>query len=84
MGRHHQDGYSADVEGFLVVDGQRFPLAKTNGQTFYLAESCELAPGTQGELLIIIDGNSRSKLVSLPGGISVGQTVVSYTVMAPF
>ena len=84
MGTHHEDGYSADVEGFLVVDDQRIRLAKTNGSTFALAESCELAPGTVGDLLTIVDGQESSRLVKLPAGVTQGQTVVVYTVAAPF
>ena len=84
MGAHHEDGYSADVEGLLVVNGRRTRLAKTNGNTFALAESCELAPGTVGDLLTIVDGKESSRLVRLPAGISRGQTMVVYTVSAPF
>ena len=85
MGIHHEDGYSADVEGFLVVrDGPRIRLAKTNGSTLTLAESCELAPGTLGDLLVIVDGEKSSRLVVLPDGISIGQSQVRYTVAAPF
>jgi len=84
MGVYHEDGYSAAVEGFLVVHGARIRLAKTNGETFTLAESCELAPGTTGELLIVVDGKISARLVTLPGGVSEGQALVSYTVAAPF
>ena len=84
MGRHHQDGYSADVEGFLDVNGRRIRVAKTNGSTFTLVESCELAPGTVGNLLTIVDGKESSRLVRLPAGISQGQSLVVYSVSAPF
>ncbi len=84
MGRYHADGYSADVEGYLVVDGQRIVLGKTNSRQLFLAEPCELPPGTEGELLIIIDGNASSRLVTLPSGVVQGQIAVEYTVAAPF
>ena len=84
MGRQYEDGYSADVEGFLVVGSSRFRLAKTNGCTLVLAESCELAPGTAGEIVLVIDGNASSRLVVLPDGVPKGQNVASYTVTAPF
>ncbi len=61
MGIRHEYGYSADVEGFFVTDSKRFRLAKTNDATLVLAEPCELPPGIEGELLIIVDGcNSPS------------------------
>lgn len=85
MGVYHENGYSADVEGFLVVrGGPRVRLAKTNGATFTLAEPCELSPGTLGELVVIVDGKKSSRLVTLPGGVSFGQTLVRYAVAAPF
>ena len=84
MGTRHKDSYSADVDAFLVVGGRRFRVAKTNDRTMSLAEKCELAAGTQGELLIIVDGNESSLLVALPGGVVAGQSVVPYTVTAPF
>lgn len=84
MGRHHEDGYSADVEAFLVVSGQSLRLAKTNGDSFVLSEACELVPGTSGELVVIIDGQRSSNLVALPDGVTAGQTIVKYDVVAPF
>jgi hypothetical protein len=84
MGTQHKHGYSADVEGFLVIEGKRIRLAKTNGQTLVLAEMCELPPGIEGELLVIVDGFSDSKRVVVKDGILPGQTIVEYEVTAPF
>ena len=78
MGVHHQDGFSAAVEGFLVVGGDRFRLAKSNGQSFALAEPCDLQPGSEAELLIVIEGNATTRRVMLPEGIVHGQVVVKY------
>ena len=78
MGVHHQDGYSAAVEGFLVVGLDRFRLAKSNGQSFALAEPCDLQPGTEAELLVLIDGNATTRRVILPDGVVHGQVVVKY------
>ncbi|MEX2115214.1 MAG: hypothetical protein WD845_18620 [Pirellulales bacterium] len=84
MGRHHEDGYSASVEGFLVVRGHRFRLAKTNDRSLTLAVSCELPPGSEGELIVTIDGHRMSRLVTIPSGVALGQSTVNYTVAAPF
>lgn len=84
MGIRHEYGYSADVEAFFVAAGACFRVAKTNGWAISLAESCELPPGIEGELLIIVDGNARSQRVVLPEGVEPGQTTVKYTVAAPF
>ncbi|MDZ4817373.1 MAG: hypothetical protein SGJ20_00195 [Planctomycetota bacterium] len=77
-------GYSATVEAYFVVEGDRIPLAKTNGSSFVVDAPCELAPGTRGDLLIIVDGNQSSSLVELPDGIALGQEQVRYEVIAPF
>ncbi len=84
MGRYHEDGYSADVEGFLVVRGGSYRLAKSNGCTFVLADPCELAPGTSGELRVIVDGRVSSRMVEIPTGVAAGKNVVQYKVAAPF
>jgi hypothetical protein len=84
MGIHHSDGYSADVEGFFIVGELRIRLAKTNGSAFFLAESCELPPGTEGDLLVIIDGKSTSRHVEITDGIVPGQTLVRYQTAVPF
>lgn len=77
-------GYSAHVEGFLVLDGRRIRVAKTNGETITLAEACELPPGTEGDLLIIIDGDADSKRIELPDGVALGQRAVRYQHAVPF
>ena len=85
MGIHRADGgYSATVEGFFVVSGERKRLAKTNGSKFVLTEPCELAIGSTGDLLVIVDGKRDSERVMLPKGIANGQIVAEYTVIAPF
>ena len=84
MGRYHADGYSANVEGFFVVNGQRIRVAKTNEALLTLADPCVLPPGTEGELIVTVDGNSFSRMISLPSGITVEQSTTDYIVAAPF
>ena len=84
MGIRHESGYSADVEAFFVAAGQRIRVAKTSHVEISFADSCELPPGIEGDLLIIIDGNPSSQRVLLPEGVEPGQTTVKYEVAAPF
>ncbi len=84
MGYYHEDGYSSEVEGYLVINGRRIRLAKTNGRTLLLAEPCELAPGTEGELLVIVDGKRSSRRITLPMGVVGSEKNVAYEVVAPF
>jgi hypothetical protein len=78
MGTRHKDGYSAEVTAHFVIQGDRLPLAKTNYRTIVLVGSCELAPGTQGEIEILVDGTKFSRFVTLPAGVSRGQSIVPY------
>jgi hypothetical protein len=80
MGIHHRDGYSATVEGFLVVGESRVRVAKSNECKFALAESCELAPGTPADLMVTVDGSTHTRRILLPQGIARGQVVVEYEV----
>ena len=84
MGWSHEDGYSAEVEGFLVVGEQRIRVAKTNERRIVLAEPCELDAGTQADLLVLVDGNEYSQRVALLSAVAIGQTSVDYRVLAPF
>jgi len=59
-------------------------VAKTSHVEISFAESCELPPGIDGDLLIIIDGNARSQRVLMPESVEQGQTKVKYQVAAPF
>ncbi len=78
MGTYRENGYSASVEGFLVVGTARYRLAKTNAATLLLIDLCELAPQTQAELLIIVDGVEDLHAIVLPDGVALGQSLVPY------
>ena len=82
--RRENGGYSSTVEGYFVHSGAWIRLAKTNGCTLVLAEPYELAPGTTGDLLVIVDGKRDSKRVMLTKGVAHGQLVAEYEVIAPF
>ncbi|MBX9789788.1 MAG: hypothetical protein K2Y37_12795 [Pirellulales bacterium] len=84
MGIHRQFGYSATVEGFFVCGGREHRVAKSNGSSFVLIEPCRLAPGTCGDLVVIVDGHRNSRQVSLPDGALAGRATVAYQVVAPF
>jgi hypothetical protein len=76
--------YSARVEAYLVVAGERIVIAKTGPDAVTLVEPCELPPGTTGELEIIVDGHVDSKLVVLNDGAMSHRREVRYSVLAPF
>jgi hypothetical protein len=84
MGIQRENGYSASVEAFLVVAQQQFTVAKTGRDTFTLVEPCELAPGTEGELIMIVDGHRTSRAVVLDDGAISGRREVRYTAAVPY
>lgn len=83
MGTHHDDGYSADVRGFFVVGRDRIRLAKTNGCTFVLAELWQLLAGTEGQLIVIVDGIETSRPVRVLEDVNAGETTVKYSEIVP-
>jgi hypothetical protein len=84
MGIQHSDGYSANIEAFLVVGERRISVAKTGHDSVVLIEPCDLTPGTTGELEIIVDGDRASQAVVLDEGAVSDRRKVSYSVAEPF
>ncbi len=80
MGIDRGDGYSATVEAYIAVNGLQIPRAKTDGESFYLAEPSEVTvlPGTELDLIIIVDGDVDSRPIVLTEGITPGQSRVHY------
>ena len=58
-------GYSAQVEIELFVDGQRFPVAQC-GRGMLIFDKPVVLPGTQGELVLTIDGHAHRWKITLP------------------
>ncbi len=82
MGLHHENGYSASVEGFFVFNGERIRVAKSSHSYFYAVEPRDLPAGVEGDLLVIVDGNSSSRRVRLPLGMQANQLPTQYEVAA--
>ncbi|MBA3481962.1 MAG: hypothetical protein H0T51_09120 [Pirellulales bacterium] len=84
MGMQRENGYSASVEAFLVVGGQHISVAKTGRDTVTLVEPCDLPPGTECDLVMIVDGHRESRAVVLDEGAIRDQREVYYSVAVPF
>jgi hypothetical protein len=84
MGFHRKDGYSASVEAYLVVQGVRYDVAKTSADEVVLAEPCELAPGCEAELVVIVDGHRNARAIVLDDGVSLGTHAARYSAAVPF
>lgn len=84
MGIHRKNGYSANVRAYLTVGTTRYEVAKTSDCEIALAEPCELPPGCEGELVVIVDGVPSSRIVVLDEGVVPHCSSARYTTAAPF
>ena len=84
MGIQRENGYSASVEAYLAVGERRLSVAKTGRDSVVLVEACELSPGTECELVTIVDGRRNSRSVVLDDGAAIGRREVRYSVAVPF
>ncbi|HEX4146901.1 MAG TPA: hypothetical protein VHY91_25615 [Pirellulales bacterium] len=79
MGKRWKDGYSASVELYVLVGDKRFGVAQV-GPSFFVLKDQEVAipPGTDGRLVIIIDGREKSYPIFMQRGALAGCDEVAY------
>lgn len=65
MGQKWFDGYSADVEIFLLNEGKRYEVAQIGGGSLILREPAPILAGTNVTLVIRIDGHEVQEEVFL-------------------
>jgi len=79
MGIHWNDGgYSTDVELYLRVANRNLRIAKIGPDSFVLREECELPPGTEGTIVIKVDGDERKIHAFLQNGTVRGAERVQF------
>ena len=76
--------HSAKVSAYVLAGSHRVDIAKMNRDYLTLADACELAPATEAQLNIIIDGKKSTQIILLNDGVAAGQREVRYSVLAPF
>ncbi len=59
----------AKVELELIVDGTTYDVSHVGNGFLIVRDTCNLPPGTIGELRIIIDDEPRTETVVFPHGI---------------
>ncbi len=84
MGIYREGGYSASVEAYLLVGDNRYPIAKTGHDEVVVAEACELPPGCEAKLVVIVDGQKSSRAIVLDDGIRRGSLNARYSEAVPF
>ncbi|REK06748.1 MAG: hypothetical protein DWQ37_22125 [Planctomycetota bacterium] len=68
MGQRWLDGYSADVEIYLLIDGKRFDVAQITDGSLILRDSYEIPAETAAELVLKIDGHEEREKIFLRSG----------------
>ena len=56
MGQRWLDGYSADVEVYLLIKGVRYDVAQIGGSKLILRGDPDIPANTQATLVVIVDG----------------------------
>lgn len=71
------DGYSAEVEIYLVIDRQRYDVAQIGSGSLILRDSHDIPPNTHAQLVMRVDGVEEVEQVFLGDGVQ-GEAVASF------
>jgi hypothetical protein len=77
MGQRWLDGYSADVEVYLLIAGERVDVAQIGHGKLILRTPREFPPGTRATLVFTVDGQEeREEVVLCEGAANVEEPVM--------
>ena len=62
------DGYSSQVDIFLIVDGLQIPAVKVCGDSIVLQRPCDLPPNLECLVAVDVDGRRQLRRVELVDG----------------
>lgn len=77
MGQRWFNGYSAEVEIYLIIDGRRYDVAQIGKGSLILRDSHEIPPSTHAKLVVKIDGVEEVEQVFLGEGVR-GEELASF------
>jgi len=80
MGRSWVDGYSAEIEIWLLVCFEQFRISKIGPESFVLRDAIAIPPGTKAQLLMKIDDSEEIQDILLSEGASGTASPVMYVV----
>jgi hypothetical protein len=72
------NGYSADVELHLQLNGSRLPLSHVGPHMLIFREPQTIAPSTTGTLIVKIDDFEKQAMVVLYDGATPASTEVGF------
>jgi len=69
MGIQWTDGYSALVEIFLEVNGQKFNVERVGKDSITMRDPCDCQPNTRATLVIRVDDWEKRSEICLTNGL---------------
>ena len=78
MGQRWLDGYSAHIDMYLLIDGEKHDIAQIGRGTLILRNPAVIPPGTEATLMFKIDGVEEVSHVLLPAGAEKFEEPVPY------
>ena len=78
MGHRWQDGYSADVEIYLLVGDSRIEVAQVMGDSLVLRRHQTLPSETIATLVIVVDGQEDREQILLRTSQGSDSDLVAY------
>jgi hypothetical protein len=78
MGQRGLDGYSAEVEIYLLIDGKRREVAQVAGDALVLRDEHPIPPGTSATLVIKVDGHEEREEIFLRDGAENNEQLVPF------
>jgi hypothetical protein len=79
MGQRWLDGYSADVEIYLLIGRRRIDVAQIAGDVLVLRDSQNsIPPETIATLVVLVDGHEEREHILLRSGAESTQELVPF------
>jgi hypothetical protein len=78
MGQRWLDGYSAEVEIYLLVNGKRFDVAQIGNGSLILRDPAPIPASTEAKLVIKIDGHEEIEHVLLTESADESEKLIPF------
>jgi hypothetical protein len=78
MGQIWLDGYSAAIEIYLIIGGQKHDVAQIGGGSLILRHAVKIPPMTNAKLVVKIDGREEVEQVLITDGATCNREPVSF------
>ena len=65
MGQRWLDGYSANVEAYLLIKGERYDIAQIGGGALILRGTPDIPAATRATLVVKVDGEEERQQIMI-------------------